>query len=84
MNWKEHPITVIMQQFREKLIEYIGERTTKILASQKFYEADKNDYITEQNKKLLEYCIAEIKGFVTIIHDAVIRFYQLDVKISSE
>jgi hypothetical protein len=29
----------------------------------------------EQNKKLLEYCIAEVKGFVTAMHDAVIRFY---------
>lgn len=84
LNWKDHPITVIMQMFREKLVEYIGERTAKIVTSAKFYEADKNDYICSQNKKLLDYCIAEIKGFVTIIHDAVVRFYQLDTKLRQD
>jgi hypothetical protein len=33
---------------------------------------------------LLEYCISEIKGFVTVLHDAVIRFYQFDAKVSSD
>ena len=28
--------------------------------------------------------VREVKNFVSLIHDAVIRFYQLDVKVSSE
>lgn len=76
LSWPEHPIVNIMQSFREKLVQYITDRTKAINTGAKFYELEtRNDYMKEQNKKLLEYCIAEVKGFVTAMHDAVIRFY---------
>lgn len=33
---------------------------------------------------MLDYLITEIKGFISMLHDALIRFYQLDVKVSSD
>jgi len=83
LSWPEHPVVNIMQSFREKLVQCISERTKAINTGAKFYEQEtRTDYMREQNKRLLDYCINEIKGFVTAIHDAVIRFYQLDVKMS--
>lgn len=42
----------------------------------KFYEKENRiQYITEQNKKLLDFLVTEIQGFVSLIHNAVIRFY---------
>lgn len=85
LSWPEHPVVNIMQSFREKLVQCITERTKAINMGAKFYEQEaRTDYMREQNKRLLDYCISEIKGFVTAIHDAVIRFYQLDVKVSHD
>ena len=37
--------------------------------------------MADQNKKLFEKVAKEIKSFVTLIHDAVVRFYILDIKV---
>ncbi len=34
-----------------------------------------------QHKKLFEKIVKEIKSFVTLIHNAVVRFYILDIKV---
>lgn len=85
LGWPEHPIVNIMQSFRDSLVAYITDRLQKINTSAKYYEAEsQNDYRSDQAKRLLDACLNEVKGFVTIIHDAVIRFYQLDVKVSMD
>ena len=76
LSWPEHPVVNIMQSFREKLISYLAERTKAINTGAKFYEKDnRNVYFTDQNKKLLDSVVNEIKKFVSLIHNAVIRFY---------
>lgn len=76
LSWPDHPIVNIMQIFREKLIEYLTGKTKMIKTGAKFYEKQNRiAYTTEQNKKLLEFIVAEIKRFVSLIHNAVIRFY---------
>jgi len=35
-----------------------------------------------ENEKLLKRLIRDIKSFVLLMHDAVVRFYKLDVKTS--
>lgn len=37
-----------------------------------------------ENNKLLKRLINEIKSFVELMHDAVVRFYKLDVKTSMD
>lgn len=37
-----------------------------------------------ENEKLLKRLIREIKQFVELMHDAVVRFYKLDVKTSQD
>lgn len=37
--------------------------------------------LAAQHKKLFEKLSKEIKGFVTLLHDAVVRFYILDIKV---
>lgn len=37
--------------------------------------------MADQNKKLFDKVVKEIKSFVTLIHDAVVRFYILDIKV---
>lgn len=37
--------------------------------------------LAAQHKKLFEKITKEIKGFVTLLHDAVVRFYILDIKV---
>ena len=37
--------------------------------------------LSAQHKKLFEKLTKEIKGFVTLLHDAVVRFYILDIKV---
>ena len=55
---------------------YLAERNKAINTGAKFYDKEScNTYIVEQNKKLLEYLVKEIKDFVRIIHDSVIYFY---------
>lgn len=83
--YKDHPLLVIIESFREKLRAYIEERSQKINASAKYYEVEtQQEYIASQNKRLLEYCVSEIREFVKIIHDALVRFYQLDVKMTMD
>ena len=40
-----------------------------------------NSAFAEQQKRLFQRVVQEVKGFVALIHDAVIRFYMLDVKV---
>lgn len=38
----------------------------------------------DENEKLLNRLIREIKNFVELMHDAVVRFYKLDIKTSMD
>lgn len=38
----------------------------------------------QEYEKLLKRLIREIKSFVELMHDAVVRFYKLDVKTSMD
>jgi len=47
-----------------------------------FYEMDQTRaFLAAQHKRLFEKVVKEIKSFVTLIHDAVVRFYILDIKV---
>jgi len=72
----EHPIVKLLTVFRDTLMEYLGSRSKAINKGSSFYEKEhRMQYLVDQNKKLLDYVVKEIKSFVSLMHDAVIRFY---------
>ena len=78
----DHPIVKLKDYFREILEAYIKKQTKSIEDNLKFYEIDQTSgALSAQNKKLFEKIVKEIKGFVTLLHDAVVRFYILDIKV---
>lgn len=78
----DHPIVKLKDYFREILDQYIKKQLKAIEDNLKFYETDKSSaQLVTQHKKLFEKVAKEIKGFVTLMHDAVVRFYILDIKV---
>jgi hypothetical protein len=47
-------------------------------------ENEKAKLEQDENEKLLNRLIREIKNFVELMHDAVVRFYKLDIKTSMD
>ena len=78
----DHPIVRLKDFFREILESYI-KRQTKAISENMSYYAKSQD-LTEsaaQYQKLFKKVQDEIKGFVTLMHDAVVRFYIFDFKV---
>ena len=47
-----------------------------------FYQMDQtSSALAAQHKKLFEKIVKEIKSFVQLMHDSVVRFYILDIKV---
>ena len=78
----DHPIVKIKDFFRDVLEQYIKKQTKSIEENLGFYQMDQTTAVlAAQHKKLFEKIAKEIKGFVTLLHDAVVRFYILDIKV---
>ena len=79
---EDHPIVKLKDYFRELLLAYIKKQSDAISNNLSFYEIEQTRAaMADQNKKLFEKVVKEIKSFVTLIHDAVVRFYILDIKV---
>ena len=47
-----------------------------------FYEMEQtSNELAAQHRKLFDKVVKDIKSFVTLLHDAVVRFYILDIKV---
>ena len=78
----DHPIVKLKDYFREILEQYIKRQTKAIEDNLSFYQMDQTSAVlADQHKRLFEKLEKEIKSFVTLIHDAVVRFYILDIKV---
>lgn len=78
----DHPIVRLKDYFREILEHYIKKQTRSIEDNLSFYEMGQTSAeLAQQHKKLFDKVVKEIKGFVTLMHDAVVRFYILDIKV---
>lgn len=78
----DHPIVRLKDYFREILEQYIKKQTRSIEDNLSFYEMGQTSAeLAAQHKKLFDKVVKEIKGFVTLMHDAVVRFYILDIKV---
>ena len=88
----DHPLVKLIQFFRDTLLEFLQERQAAIQKSLQFFKHDVQDMVhtksgkgnsafAEQQKRLFQRVVQEVKGFVSLLHDAVIRFYMLDVKV---
>ena len=82
MSMDDHPIVRLKDHFREILESYIKKQTKSIENNLSFYEnAQTSQALSTQHKKLFEKVAKEIKAFVKLMHDAVVRFYILDIKV---
>ena len=82
MSMDDHPIVRLKDHFREILEAYIKKQTKSIENNLSFYEnAQTSQALSTQHKKLFEKVAKEIKAFVKLMHDAVVRFYILDIKV---
>ena len=78
----DHPLVKLKEFFREILETYIKKQMKSIDDNLAYYELDKNsEGLTSQYKKLFDKVVKEVKGFVSLMHDAVVRFYTLDIKV---
>lgn len=78
----DHPIVRLKDHFREILEQYIKKQTKAIEENLSYYEMDQTSAeLAAQHKKLFEKIVQEIKSFVSLMHDAVVRFYILDIKV---
>ena len=78
----DHPIVKLKDYFREILEYFIKKQTKAIDENLSFYEMDqKGINLATQHKALFNKVVKEIKSFVTLLHDAVVRFYILDIKV---
>lgn len=86
---QEHPIVKLLRLFRDSLQQYIKDSESGISKLLSFYdrqglESEKDRLELVEKEKLLKRIIREIKSFVELMHDAVVRFYKLDVKMSMD
>lgn len=90
---QEHPVVKILNLFRESILQFIKESEDSIKQLLTFYDRENpNTSLTSEKaktehqeyEKLLKRLIREIKSFVELMHDAVVRFYKLDVKTSMD
>ena len=78
----DHPIVKLKDCFREILLQYIKKQSKAIEENLGFYQTDQAGAIlATQHQKLFSKIVKDIKSFVNLIHDAVIRFYMLDIKV---
>jgi len=78
----DHPIVKLKDYFREILEHYIKKQTKAIDDNMNFYEMERTSAgLSAQHKKLFDKVVKEIKNFVKLLHDAVVRFYILDIKV---
>lgn len=78
----DHPLVKLKEFFREILDQYITSKLQSIDNNLAYYQMDKNsEDLSSQYKKLFEKVVKEVKSFVTLMHDAVVRFYILDIKV---
>ena len=78
----DHPIVKLKDYFRDILEHFIKKQTKAIEDNLAFYEMERSSaWLSAQHKKLFEKVMKEIKSFVTLLHDAVVRFYILDIKV---
>ena len=78
----DHPIVKLKDCFREILLQYIKKQAKAIDENLGFYQMDQTSaMLAAQHQKLFSKIVKDIKSFVNLIHDAVIRFYMLDIKV---
>lgn len=53
-------------------------------ADEKMSKQDKIKQEQQEYEKLVKQMVREIKQFVELMHDAIVRFYKLDVKTSMD
>lgn len=85
----DHPIAKIINTFREQIRTFISDSETGIKQYCSFYdkqglESEKAKMELIENEKLLKRLVRDIKLFVALMHDTVVRFYQLDIKMASD
>ena len=78
----DHPIVKLKDFFRVILKEYIQTRQQAIIENFAVFQMDsKNQAMAENYEILFQKVVKEIKSFIVLMHDAVIRFYKLEVKV---
>ena len=78
----DHPIVKLKDCFREILLQYIKKQAKAIDENLGFYQMDQTSaMLAAQHQKLFSKIVKDIKSFVNLIHDSVIRFYMLDIKV---
>ena len=78
----DHPLVKLKEFFREILEQYINSKMQSIDSNLAYYQMDKmSEDLSSQYKKLFDKVVKEVKSFVTLMHDAVVRFYILDIKV---
>ena len=78
----DHPIVKLKDYFREILEQYVKKQAKNIEENMSFYQMDQTSAeLAASHKKLFEKIVKEIKSFVTLMHDCVVRFYILDIKV---
>lgn len=76
----DHPIAKIISTFREQIRSFISEAETGIKQYCSFYdrqgqESEKAKLELIENEKLLKRLVRDVKLFVGLMHDTVVRFY---------
>lgn len=70
------------------MLTFIQESEASIKQLVSFYDrtqdSEKIKFEHQEYEKFLKRLMREIKSFVELIHDAVVRFYKLDVKTSMD
>ncbi len=82
----------ILNLFREALLQFIKESEDSIKQLLSFYidnkpQASADERVKQEQQeyeKLVKRLVIEIKSFVELMHDAIVRFYKLDVKTSMD
>lgn len=87
LNMQDHPLVKLLVTFRELLLAYNKDAQAAIDQLMTFYtrtnqNQERETILMEENEKLLVRMTQEIKLFVELMHDTVVRFYKLDVKTS--
>lgn len=82
---QEHPIARILMFFREIVRDFICKSEERVQEYLKFQIPTERAQIQAiELAKILTILITDIRLFVELVHDAVVQFYKLDVKVAFE
>ena len=81
----DHPIVKLKDTSRSIVREFIESRQKALEENFNYHQSDMKHEIMAENYEILFQKVAkEIKSFVTLMHDAIIRFYKLEVKVGMQ